>query len=135
MMDSFVKVHAMHTGDLKYDRSLAFKELDVIPPVNQRGEAHQELVPVSAYLIEHPKFRIVVDAGWHEDIRTKPKEHFGEDLYQFIEYSLPEGSSLREQLAAKGLSPRDIDVVSSMSITAMIREFKYALSFHLVTER
>ncbi|WP_233531466.1 N-acyl homoserine lactonase family protein [Paenibacillus alkalitolerans] len=110
-MDMFVKVHVMHTGDLKYDRSLAFKELEVIPPVNQRGEACQELVPVSAYLIEHPKGRVIVDAGWHEDIRTKPKEHFGEDLYQFIEYRLPEGSSLREQLAAKGFAPRDIDAV------------------------
>lgn len=110
-MDAFVKVHVMHTGDVKYDRSLAFKELEVVPPVNQRGEAFQELVPVSAYLIEHPKGRIVVDAGWHEDIRTKPKEHLGEDLYQFIEYSLPEGCSLREQLAAKGLAPRDIDIV------------------------
>jgi glyoxylase-like metal-dependent hydrolase (beta-lactamase superfamily II) len=110
-MEKFVKVHVMHTGDLKYDRALAFKELDVIPPVNQRGEEYQELVPVSTYLIEHPNGRIVVDAGWHEDIRTQPKEHFGEDLYQFIEYRLPEGSSVREQLASKNLTPQDIDAV------------------------
>ena len=110
-MGAFVRVHVMHTGDLKYDRALAFKELATIPPVNERGPAYQELVPVSAYLIEHPNGRVVIDAGWHEEIRTKPKEHFGEDLYRFIEYRLPEGSSLREQLAAKGLSPEDLDVV------------------------
>ncbi|WP_248925142.1 N-acyl homoserine lactonase family protein [Paenibacillus hamazuiensis] len=110
-MNSFVKVHVMHTGDLKYDRALAFKELDEIPAVNRRGEPYQQLVPVSSYLIEHPKGRIVIDAGWHEDIRTQPKEHFGEDLYQFIEYRLPAGSSVREQLAAKNIAPQDIDAV------------------------
>ncbi|UUZ95559.1 N-acyl homoserine lactonase family protein [Paenibacillus sp. P25] len=110
-MESFVKVHVMHTGYLKYDRALSFKELDVIPPVNQRGEAYQEQVPLSSYLIEHPNGRIVVDAGWHEDIRTKPREHLGEDLYQFIEYRLPEGSSVREQLAARRLAPEDLDAV------------------------
>lgn len=110
-MKNFVRVHVMHTGDVKYDRALAFKELDLIPPVNQRGEEYQELVPVSCYLIEHPKGRIVVDAGWHEDIRTCPKEHFGEELYKFIEYRLPEGSSVREQLASMHLTPQDIDLV------------------------
>ncbi|MCK1995325.1 N-acyl homoserine lactonase family protein [Peribacillus muralis] len=110
-MEKFVKVHVMHTGDVKYDRALAFKQLDVIPPVNQRGQEYQELVPVSCYLIEHPNGRIVVDAGWHEDIRTQPKEHFGEDLYQFIEYRLPEGRSVREQLATKNITPQDIYAV------------------------
>ncbi|HZG17838.1 MAG TPA: N-acyl homoserine lactonase family protein [Candidatus Bathyarchaeia archaeon] len=110
-MENFVKVHVMHTGSVKYDRALAFKELDAIPPVNQRGAAFQELVPVSCYLIEHPTGRVVVDAGWHEDIRTQPKEHFGEDLYQFIEYSLPEGSSVKEQLSARKIAPEDLDAV------------------------
>lgn len=111
LVDAFVNVHIMHTGDVKFDRSLAFKELDVVPPVNQRGEVFQARVPVSAYLIEHPQGRVVVDAGWHEEIRTNPREHFGEELHRFIEYRLPEGCSLREQLAAKGLSPRDLDAV------------------------
>ncbi|WP_054957335.1 N-acyl homoserine lactonase family protein [Paenibacillus dakarensis] len=110
-MEQVVKVHVMHTGDLKYDQSLAFKELNVIPPVNQRGEAYQQLVPVSSYLIEHPQGRVIVDAGWHEDIRTNPKEHFGEELYQFIEYRSPVGSSVREQLESKGLTPADVDMV------------------------
>ncbi|MGN7167870.1 N-acyl homoserine lactonase family protein [Paenibacillus cellulositrophicus] len=112
MMNDFVKVEVLHTGRLKYDRSLAFKELDSIPPVNQRGESFQSEVPLSSYLIEHPsERRVVVDAGWHEDIRTRPEQHLGSDLWQFIEYDLPAGSSVREQLQARGLTPKDIELV------------------------
>lgn len=111
-MNDFVKVEVLHTGRLKYDRSLAFKELDSIPLVNQRGESFQSEVPLSSYLIEHPSGRrVVVDAGWHEDIRTRPEQHLGSDLWQFIEYDLPAGSSVREQLQERGLTPKDIDLV------------------------
>jgi len=111
MMEDFVKVHVMHTGQLKYDQAVAFKELDVIPPVNFRGESYQQVVPVSSYLIEHSKGWIVVDTGWHEDIRKNPREHLGDDLYQFIEYTLPEGMSVREQLESKNIVPQDINTV------------------------
>jgi N-acyl homoserine lactone hydrolase len=107
-MRNYAKVYVLHTGELTYDQSLAFKELDVIPAVHHRGKEYQQKVPVSSYLIEHPKGNIVVDTGWHEEIRTNPKKHLGEDLYQFIEYKLPEGHSIKEQLAAKNLSPEDI---------------------------
>jgi glyoxylase-like metal-dependent hydrolase (beta-lactamase superfamily II) len=110
-MENYAKVHVLHVGELTYDRSLAFKELEVIPPFHERGKAFQQKVPVSSYLIEHPQGNIVVDTGWHEDIRTSPKEHLGEDIYQFIEYKLPEGHSVKEQLAARNLSPEDIHTV------------------------
>lgn len=110
-MNDYAKVHVMHTGELTYDRALAFKELEVIPPVNRRGKAYQLKVPVSSYYIEHPRGRVVVDTGWHEDIRTNPKEHLGENIYQFIEYKLPAGSSVREQLALRNVAVEDIDAV------------------------
>ncbi|MGG3625149.1 N-acyl homoserine lactonase family protein [Bacillus gobiensis] len=110
-MRSYAKVHVLHAGELTYDQSLAFKELDVIPPVHHRSKEFQQKVPVSSYLIEHPQGNIVVDTGWHEDIRTNPKKHLGEEIYQFIEYKLPEGHSIKEQLAAKNLSPEDIHTV------------------------
>ncbi|WP_028778140.1 N-acyl homoserine lactonase family protein [Shimazuella kribbensis] len=110
-MKSYAKIHVMHAGELTYDQSLAFKEMDSIPAVHQRGPEYQQKVPVSSYLIEHPKGNIVIDTGWHEDIRTNPKEHLGEDIYQFIEYKLPEGKSVREQLASKNIQTDQIDAV------------------------
>jgi glyoxylase-like metal-dependent hydrolase (beta-lactamase superfamily II) len=87
-----------------------FKELDVIPHVNQRGESCQLRVPVSTYLIEHPQGKVVVDSGWHEDMRTNPQEHLGV-FDGFVEGVLPEGGSIKEQLAARGFTPSDIAVV------------------------
>lgn len=109
-MDSLVKVHVMHTGAVKVDRALPYRELDVVPPVNTRGEECQVWLPMSSYLIEHPKGRIVIDAGWHEDVRTKPLEHLGAAAH-FVEYRLDAGASIKEQLASKSLTPEDIDLV------------------------
>lgn len=109
-MKSKVQVHVMHTGRVKVDRALPFKELEAVPAVNVRGEPYQMWLPMSSYLIEHPDGRIVVDAGWHEDIRTKPHEHLG-SAASFVEYELPEGWSIKEQLASRSLSSIDIDVV------------------------
>lgn len=109
-MESTMYVHVMHTGAVKVDRSLPYKELDAVPPVNVRGEEFQIWLPMSSYLIEHPKGRIVVDAGWHEDVRSKPIEHLGAAAH-FAEQRLLPGESIKEQLAAKGLSPEDIDLI------------------------
>lgn len=109
-MEYRLKVHVMHTGAVKVDRALPYMELDKVPPVNERGEAYQTWLPMSSYLIEHPKGRVVVDAGWHEEVRTNPVEHLG-DAAHFAEYSLPPGQSVKEQLASKGFSPQDIDLV------------------------
>ena len=93
-MESNVKVHVMHTGEVKVDQSLPYKELEIVPPVNKRGEAFQLWIPLSTYLIEHPSGRIVVDAGWHEDVRTRPLEHLG-SAANFVEYTLSEGCSVK----------------------------------------
>ena len=34
-------------------------------------------VPVSSYLIEHPKGLVLVDTGWHEEIRLNQKKTSG----------------------------------------------------------
>ncbi len=116
-MESLVKVHVMRTGYVKVDRALPYKELESVPPVNVRGENYQLWLPMSSYLIEHPQGRIVVDAGWHEDVRKNPLEHLGAAAH-FVEYRLPPGASVIEQLASQGLSPSDIDlvVVSHMDV-------------------
>lgn len=110
-MSKHVRVHVMHTGKVKVDVALPYKELEKVPPVNLRGEAYQIWLPMSSYLIEHPEGRIVVDAGWHEDVRTSPEAHLGAAA-GFVEYELPAGWSIREQLQSRGLAPSDIDLVA-----------------------
>ncbi|MCH5585002.1 N-acyl homoserine lactonase family protein [Shimazuella sp. AN120528] len=118
-MNNFVKVHVMHCGDVKVDRRLAYRDpdLDHIPFIGQRSEEYQPWLPVSCYLIEHPKGTVVIDAGWSEDVRTRPEVHLGH-AYKFCHPRLPSGQSISEQLASKGLTLKSIDyvVISHMDI-------------------
>lgn len=76
-----------------------------------RGERHRVWLPVFAYLIEHPKGRILVDTGWHTDVRTDQKKHLSWKLNIASKAVLPAGEAVSEQLAARGLSAADIDMV------------------------
>lgn len=111
-MINFVNVHVMHCGDAKVDRRLAYKDdvLPDVPPVDERSEEHQIWTPVSCYLIEHPKGRIVIDASWSDVVRTDAERHLGY-AYHYCKPRLPAGQSIKEQLASKNLSPSDIDYV------------------------
>jgi N-acyl homoserine lactone hydrolase len=71
-----MKVHVLNTGKVYIDRALAYKEktLHPIPFTGWlRGKTKKMWVPVSSYLIEHPKGLILVDTGWHEEIRFNQK--------------------------------------------------------------
>ncbi len=73
-------------------------------------------LPVSAYLIRHPKGTVLYDCGWHRDINPKGEydkraqiRHMSRILYKVNQGVLPEGEAVDEQLAAWGLSPEEID--------------------------
>ena len=75
-------------------------------------------LPVFAYLIEHPKGRILVDTGWRRDISPAGvydaeavKSVLPAHLASLYHPVLPEGEAIDEQLAVLGLKPKDIDCV------------------------
>ncbi len=108
------KIHVLHTGSVNVDRALPFKEKSLHPlPFSGwlRPNRWRMWVPVSAYLIEHPKGLILVDAGWHEDIRTNERKHLGFLASTMISGILPPGQSVREQLQRLGYKDRDLDLV------------------------
>ncbi|GIP40562.1 N-acyl homoserine lactonase family protein [Paenibacillus sp. J31TS4] len=107
-------IHIWHTGSVYIDQSLAFKEKTLHPaPFTGflRPAEKKRWVPVSTYLIEHPKGRILVDTGWHEEMRTQPRKHLGWLSHAMYKGQLPPGQSVREQLAAHGLRDADLDFV------------------------
>jgi glyoxylase-like metal-dependent hydrolase (beta-lactamase superfamily II) len=112
-MSIVTKVHIMHCGKVKVDRRLAYKstELADVPPVGERPEADQLLLPVSCYLIEHPEGNIVIDAGWSEDVRTDPERELGPYAYKYCHPDLPPGESIRERLKARNIAPEQIRYV------------------------
>lgn len=107
-------VHVMHTGEVSIDRALAFRERTLHPmPYTGwfRSKEKRIRVPVSAYLIEHPEGPVLVDTGWHTDVRTSQRRHLGWLAWSMYRGRLPEGRAITEQLAALGVAPADLAAV------------------------
>jgi N-acyl homoserine lactone hydrolase len=113
-MENFVKVHVMHCGDVNMDRAIPYREKSWHPMPHSglfRSKSKRVTVPVSAYLIEHPKGHVLVDTGWHEAVRSDLRGHFGFINWLAFRATLPEGAAIHEQLAARGIHPRDLEYV------------------------
>lgn len=108
------KTHIWHTGSVYIDRALAFKEKTWHPiPYSGwlRKRENKSWFPVSTYLIEHPKGKILIDTGWHEDIRTDSKKHLGWLPSSMFKGELPVGESVQERLEHMNLSSNELDYV------------------------
>ena len=69
-----IKIHVMHTCKVYVSSALPFKDVEKNPnPVQLSllslyGRRNRIWLPVSAYFIEHPKGKILIDTGWHREI-------------------------------------------------------------------
>lgn len=107
-----IKIHTLHCGKALIDRSVPFYE-KLLNPIAYtgflRGERHKMVVPVSAYLIEHPRGVILIDTGWHSAVRTHPQKHLGPIHYLVNKPYQMEGEAINEQLNRLGYQDSDID--------------------------
>lgn len=109
-----IKVHILHCGRVRVDRSLPFSEKSW-NPISYTGlfrpMKYQVWLPVSAYLIEHPKGLVLIDTGWHTDVRRgdQGRKHMGLLHWLINKAELPAGQAIHEQLATIGYRPEDID--------------------------
>ena len=107
-------IDVLRTGTVDVDRALAFRESTYHPapwtgwlrPRSARIE-----VPVSTYLITHSEGTVLVDTGWHTDVRTDQRSHLGRFAHSIFRARLPPGMAVQEQLDQRGLSPEDLDLV------------------------
>jgi glyoxylase-like metal-dependent hydrolase (beta-lactamase superfamily II) len=73
------------------------------------GSPGRRLLPVPAWLIEHPRGMVLFDTGLHPELRTSQDRLRG--LMQASTIDLPEGADLSARLAAARFRPEDVDVV------------------------
>lgn len=106
-----IKIHVLHTGKVSVDIGVPLKQKNPLAPTGFfRKKEDRVWLPVSVYLIEHPKGRILIDTGWHTEVRNKQvKRKFGFLPISFA--NLPEGQAVNEQLATLGYETSDIDYV------------------------
>lgn len=113
-MNEISRIHILYTGSVRIDRALAYREHTFHPmPYTgwMRPASAQITVPVSAYLIEHSQGPVLIDTGWHTDIRVDQRRHLGLLASTMFQGFLPEGEAIHEQLNKMGIREHDIEAV------------------------
>lgn len=113
-MKQNIKIHVFHTGEVGVDPAVPFRDVSKNPIAYTglfRSSKRRIWLPVSAYLIEHPKGLILIDTGWHHEVRVNQKKHMTWKLNLASKARLPIGEAVDEQLQALGIKPRDLDYV------------------------
>lgn len=109
-----IKIHALQCGTVGTDETVPDKSRSRNPFAYtgvMRGERHRVWLPVYCYLIEHPAGRLLIDTGWHTDVRSNQRKALSWKLNVASKAKLPRGEAVDEQLDRLGLSPCDIDMV------------------------
>lgn len=118
---SNVKLHILHCG-----------RIGVAPSLPESGQYRREAalvgavtperarlwLPVSAYLIEHPRGLLLVDTGLPRAVspngvlnRHAQIDALGLRMYQVCHAVVGPGETVAEQLEARGIRPQDLDYV------------------------
>lgn len=117
-----VTIHVLHTGRVCVSPDLPFGG-ESCSPVKASGvfarKSERLWLPVSCYLVEHPRGLVLVDAGWHRDMspngtydkKAQIKSLGSWALFKVNQGILPAGEAIDEQLAGMGIRPSDIDLV------------------------
>jgi glyoxylase-like metal-dependent hydrolase (beta-lactamase superfamily II) len=97
-----VKIYALNCGTIEFDRRSFF-------PDAPRGMAMR--VPVAAFLIVHPKGKVLFDTGIHADGFRDPVAHFGKGLAAHFKFFCGAGEGVVAHLRVLGLEPGEITLV------------------------
>ena len=117
-----MKIHVMHTGEVRVSPYLPFggDNCNLLKASGMTTPKEDWIwLPVSVYLIEHPKGLILVDTGWHRDMSPEGvydkaaqiKSLGSRVLYNVNQGQIPLGEAVDEQLETMGIKPADLDYV------------------------
>lgn len=113
-MNESMKIHVLHCGEVQTDIALPFNQGTHNPIAFTglfRSKKYQNKLPVSCYLIEHPKGLVLIDTSWHTDVRGDQRKYMGRIHYQINKAILPDGQAINEKLQSMGIKIEDIDYV------------------------
>ena len=117
-----MKIHVLHTGEVRVSPYLPFggDNCNLLKASGMTTPKEDWIwLPVSVYLIEHPKGLILVDTGWHRDMSPEGvydkaaqiKSLGSRVLYNVNQGQIPLGEAVDEQLETMGIKPADLDYV------------------------
>lgn len=104
-----MKVHIFHTGRVRVDQAIPYKEKNPLAVTGfLRGEKKKITLPVSCYLIEHPKGKILIDTGWDSQYVSEKPNIFLNSISKPI---MKEGESIDCHLKKLGITPAELDYI------------------------
>lgn len=116
-----IRIHVLHTGKVRVSPALPFGgNCNIIKASGITTPKKKWLwLPVSSYLIEHPKGLILVDCGWHREMSpngiydksAQIKSLGSRILYKINQGMLDKGMAIDEQLYKMRLKVSDLDYV------------------------
>lgn len=117
-----IKIRIFHTGWVCVSPYLPFggDNCNIVKASGIIAKKKNRLwLPVSAYLIEHPMGKILVDCGWHRnmspngefDKKAQIKSLGSRMLYMVNQGKIEKGAAIDEQLLNIGMKPSDLDYV------------------------
>lgn len=108
-----IKVHALKCGAVGADEKIPNKDKSKNPlaVTGLFRENKRIWLPVYAFLIEHPKGNVLIDTGWHTDVRTNQRKHLTWKINIGTKAKLPEGQAITEQLNKLNINIKDIDTL------------------------
>ena len=115
-MPNKIKIHILHCGATIVDKTTIF--MPEKKPLNPfailglfRSQKHRIKIPVTVYLIEHPKGNILIDTGFNKTVRTSPVKELTLLHYLVNKPLQKPGESVDEVLDAMGIGSADLDYV------------------------
>lgn len=116
-----IKIHVLHTGEVRTSPYLPYGNGCSIIKASGFTTPKSKWIwmPVSVYLIEHPKGLILVDTGWNRDMspngeydkKAQIKSLGSYILYLINQGKVEKGKAIDEQLNKMGIKASDIDYV------------------------
>src|SRR4029078_2965883 len=94
-----MRVYALSCGSLEFDRSLFFPA--AAPGTNI-------VMPVSSYLVVHPRGNVLFDTGVHCDALTDPVGRLGKRGGGLFAIRSKRGEDVVSQIRGLGLAPGDM---------------------------
>ncbi len=116
-----IRIHILHCGRVCVSPYLPFggKNCNLIKAAGLTTRKKDRLwLPVSAYLIECSKGKILVDTGWSREMspdgaynRSAQIRHMSLPLYFVNQGEIAKGEAVHEQLRRLGIDPGELDCV------------------------
>ena len=104
-----IKIHIFHTGCVQIDQAIPHREKNPLAVTGfLRGEKKKITLPVSCYLIEHPKGKVLIDTGWDSKYVSERPNVFLNSISKPI---IKSGESVDCKLRKLDIAPAELDYI------------------------